>query len=93
MKKIIIPLYDNDSITVTLEERLGISTGQIDSTLKEDPDDRENDNEQGEKYNYSIQGMLELILSLACMGIDIKDPKFIAGIEGAHTELTEQYCE
>lgn len=93
MKKIVIPLYDNDSITITLEERLGVLTGQIDSTLKEDPDDREDDNGEGEKYNHSIQGVLDLILSLACMGIDIKDPKFIAGIEDAHTEITERYCE
>lgn len=93
MKRITIKLYDGqETITVTLEERLGIETGQIDSTLMmdEDYDDKEGD---ADKYNQSVQGMLSLILSLACMGINIEDPKFIAGIEGTHTELTEQYGE
>ena len=88
--KIVIPIYNKDTITINLENKLGRNIGTIDSTLRIDKDYEEVEG-NAERYVIAFDGLLELILSLACQGINVKSEEFIKGIEDAHTEINERY--
>jgi hypothetical protein len=71
MKRTVIELNDSQGITVRVDDD---STGVITSHGIKTPGDPDSTEEQ--VFNAAIDGMEALILSLACVGVNIDTPAF-----------------
>lgn len=68
--------FDGHCIDVQQYEEGG---GSISSTLKDKEAEADGDDDAIE-YNRAIDGLEALILAHACAGVDVADPKYVAGI-------------
>lgn len=67
---------------IRIEFDLKTGAGRIESNLKTGlPEDHD--------YDSAIDGMESLILSHACAGVDVSDPKYVKGIEETILSIAE----
>ena len=102
MASINLPVYgivievnlEGGSIVSTLKEpctHCGESNCNYDCDGSKGADEEHERDEMRALYNAAIDGLESFILSLACVGIDINEPKFLEAIETTVTAIANNY--
>ena len=78
----------SDTITLQLDERGG---GTSSSTLHITEADEDFRAEYQANYNASIDGLESLVLAHACAGINVEDPRYVAGIATALEAISNHH--
>jgi hypothetical protein len=71
--------FDDHHIEIVLD---GAGGGTIHTNLK-DLEAAEDGDDDAIEYNLGIDGLESLLLAHACAGVNVEDPKYLAGIEAA----------
>jgi hypothetical protein len=69
-----------DCITLQLD---GEGGGAVQSTLQITETEADFEAEYRQDYNPAVNGLESLVLAHACAGIDVQDPRYVAGIGAA----------
>ena len=75
------------SIALDIENGAGSITSTFHDDMREaealGPEQGENEANAWMKYEAALDGIEALVLAHACAGVDVKDPKYVEGIESA----------
>lgn len=78
----------SDTITLQLDGRGG---GTSSSTLHITEADEDFGAEYQTSYNSTIDGLESLVLAHACAGVDVEDPRYVAGIAAALEAISNHH--
>jgi hypothetical protein len=78
----------SDTITLQLDGRGG---GTSSSTLHITEADEDFGADYQTSYNSAIDGLESLVLAHACAGVDVEDPRYVAGIAAALEAISNRH--
>ena len=78
----------SDTITLQLDGRGG---GTSSSTLHITEADKDFGAEYQASYNSAVDGLESLVLAHACAGVDVEDPRYVAGTAAALEAISNHH--